>query len=157
MTAQWPGLRTMIEADFDAVVQIEISVQENPWSRSTFMDCLKNDYACLVAEPDGLITGLGIMMISDRQAELLNIGVAAEYQRKGIGTCLLDRLLEHCTAKGVDEVFLEVRFGNLPAIDLYRKSGFREVGRRSAYYRAGPGPGGREPARIFKRTSALST
>ena len=124
----------MTEADLDAVVQIEISVQENPWSRPSFMDCLKNNYTCLVAERDGIITGLGIMMISDHQAELLNIGVAAEYQRKGIGKCLLDRLFEHCTAKGVDEVFLEVRFGNLPAIDLYRKFGFCEVGQRSAYY-----------------------
>ena len=42
-------------------------------------------------------------------------------------------------------MFLEVDENNSPAIRLYRRAGFREVGRRPNYY---PGPGGKPAAAL---------
>jgi ribosomal-protein-alanine N-acetyltransferase len=38
------------------------------------------------------------------------------------------------TRQGANSVFLEVRPSNIPAVELYEKLGFKEVGRRPKYY-----------------------
>ena len=48
---------------------------------------------------------------------------------------LLDAGLDELTARGAEEVFLEVRESNTAAQALYLGAGFRPVGQRSGYYR----------------------
>ena len=64
--------------------------------------------------------------------EIHTIGVDPDYQRRGIGRAMMDRLLNW--AEGV--VFLEVRTDNEAAITLYQSLGFVTVGLRKRYYRA---------------------
>jgi [ribosomal protein S18]-alanine N-acetyltransferase len=66
--------------------------------------------------------------------ELENIVVASDAHRHGIGRQLLEALLN--TARKIDSasVSLEVRESNLAARALYEKLGFRQTGRRPAYY-----------------------
>jgi ribosomal-protein-alanine N-acetyltransferase len=66
---------------------------------------------------------------------LLNIGVAAAHQRKGMGGAILSAMLEAASARQMPRVFLEVRASNLAAIALYRRAGFLEIGVRRDYYR----------------------
>jgi ribosomal-protein-alanine N-acetyltransferase len=66
--------------------------------------------------------------------ELENIAVAFQAQRHGIGTQLLHGFLAETDRAGNPVVFLEVRESNTAARALYEKSGFSQVGRRSAYY-----------------------
>lgn len=68
------------------------------------------------------------------QGEILNLGVALAARRRGIGTALVRRLLEHFATRGVVSAFLEVRESNLPAQQLYETFGFAAVGRRQRYY-----------------------
>jgi [ribosomal protein S18]-alanine N-acetyltransferase len=67
--------------------------------------------------------------------EVLNLAVAPEFRRRGIGGALLDAGLAAFRRRKVDEVFLEVRESNIEAQALYIGHGFRPVGQRSAYYR----------------------
>jgi ribosomal-protein-alanine N-acetyltransferase len=73
------------------------------------------------------------------EAEILSVAVAASRRGKGLARQLLDLHLRRLAGLGARTVFLEVDEGNQPARRLYRRAGFREVGRRSGYYPAGQG------------------
>ena len=129
-------LRAMTPADVEAVLAIEQAVQRFPWTRGNFVDALNSGYLCCVDEMEsGGIRGYAILMLAADDAELLNIGVAAVQQRKGLGRAMLSEMLDVARARQLRRVFLEVRPSNVAATALYRSAGFNEVGVRRDYYR----------------------
>ena len=72
------------------------------------------------------------------EAELLLLAVDPAHQHRGIGRRLLEQFVEQARASGVRRVHLEVRDGN-PAVQMYRRAGFRPAGRRPKYYRGSDG------------------
>lgn len=83
------------------------------------------------------------------EAEILTIAVARSLRREGIGRSLMDAVLRRLHQERTEAVFLEVDESNAAAIALYRRLGFREVGRRTAYYRSRDG--GRSDALVMRR------
>lgn len=75
----------------------------------------------------------GIMLVAD-EAELLNIAVTGTFRGRGIGQKLLTKMLSEASRRGVQRMLLEVRKSNEPAINLYHKNGFVELGERKNYY-----------------------
>jgi ribosomal-protein-alanine N-acetyltransferase len=71
------------------------------------------------------------------EAEILSVATVAARRGKGLARRLLDLHLRRLVGLGVRTVFLEVGEANVPARRLYRRAGFREVGRREGYYPAG--------------------
>ena len=71
------------------------------------------------------------------EGQIYNIAIAPEFRREGIGEALLRHLIDKADADGCKLVTLEVRSGNEAAMELYKKLGFREVGRRKGYYAKG--------------------
>lgn len=129
-------MRAMTLSDMDSVLDIEQAVQAYPWTRGNFADALSSAYFCCVDEAEsGEIRGYAILMPVVDEAELLNIGVAAEQQRKGLGRAMLNGMLDMARSREMRRVFLEVRTSNTPAIALYRSAGFAEIGVRRGYYR----------------------
>lgn len=128
-------MRDMVPADVDAVFAIEHAVQAYPWTRGNFADALQNGYFCRVNEADGAIRGYAVLMPVMDEAELLNIGVAADQQRKGVGRAMLLEMLDMACGKNMIRVYLEVRASNTAALALYRSAGFVEIGLRKGYYR----------------------
>ena len=72
-------------------------------------------------------------MILD-EAEVHRIAVQPSLRGRGYGQLLLEDFLNRVQQGGVVTVLLEVRAGNAPAIGLYEKNGFAEIGRRKGYY-----------------------
>lgn len=70
-----------------------------------------------------------------QECEILTFAVKPEFQGKGIGRLLLNRLLEEMSVP----IFLEVATDNLPAIGLYESIGFEVLTVRHNYYEDGPG------------------
>lgn len=68
------------------------------------------------------------------EAEILSVAVAARRKGRGLARALLRLHLGRLAALGVKTVFLEVDENNQPALRLYRRAGFHEVGRRKDYY-----------------------
>lgn len=132
-------MRAMTQADVDAVFAIEQMVQRFPWTRGNFSDALASNYVCGVHEEGGEIRGYAVMMQAADEAELLNIGVATDQQRKGLGRAMLSEMLEYARGRNMRRVFLEVRPSNVAAIVLYHSAGFSDIGVRRGYYRNADG------------------
>jgi ribosomal-protein-alanine N-acetyltransferase len=127
-------MRAMTPEDVDAVLGIELAVQAYPWTRGNFIDALNHGYVCCVDDDNGAIRNYAILMPAVDEAELLNIGVAAAWQRKGLGRKILNEMLQKARAMDIKRVFLEVRPSNVAAIALYKGSGFDLIGERRGYY-----------------------
>lgn len=78
--------------------------------------------------------GFVLARLAAGEAEILTIAVARAWRRNGLGRELMEAVLRHLHAERAEVLFLEVEETNQPAIALYRRLGFIEVGRRPAYY-----------------------
>jgi len=116
---------------------IEQEVFADPWSTQDFRDCVSSDALFLVAEGrgPGTIAGYVVALDAADEGEILNLAVAPSGRRNGLGRALVQHVLEALSARGVQQVYLEVRESNAPARALYAAQGFKEVGRRKQYYR----------------------
>lgn len=131
------SVRAMNGDDLDLVMAIEERAYPYPWSRGNFADSLAAGYdAWIFADERGWI-GYAVLMWVIDEAHLLNLCVPVELQRRGLGRQLLDWLMADAAARGASSLMLEVRPSNLPALALYRSSGFALIGVRKAYYPAG--------------------
>lgn len=92
----------------------------------------------LIARENGEIVGFIVGMVyPDRKAingHILTIDVSPSHRRKGIGQMLLQEMESIFSHKGVQACLLEVREDNVAATGLYRKLGYKEVGRLENYY-----------------------
>jgi ribosomal-protein-alanine N-acetyltransferase len=140
----------MCAEDLPAVLRVERSGQLVPWTEGMLRDCLKADYWATVATgPGGEVLAFAIMSSGGGDAHVLNIVVDPAARRQGLARLLLAALMDAARARGADQLFLEVRSGNTPAMTLYGDIGFAEVAVRRGYYPL-PG-GGREDAIIMAR------
>lgn len=141
-------LRDMTGADLDAVLRIERAVHAHPWTLGNFSDALRSRYQCKVFEADGTMLGYAVLMLAVDESELLDIAIDAGLQRRGWGRKLLEELMVLARHHGKHRMVLEVRASNAPAIALYRKAGFADIGLRRDYY---PAENGREDAILMGR------
>ena len=124
-------------ADAPVLAALERRCFSDPWSAGSFRDALSTDLSFgLVAESGGEIAGYLIGRVIVGTGEILNLAVAPDWRRLGIGRQLLDAGLEALSARGAEEVYLEVRESNAGALALYQAAGFRPVGQRTGYYRS---------------------
>ncbi len=142
-----PVMRDMNLADLTGIVCIEQRVHACPWSCGNFTDALKSNYVCKVCEAEGEILGYVVFMLAVDEAHLLNIGIVAEYQRKGLGRGMLGATIEIARGFNMRRMLLEVRLSNAAALGLYLDVGFREIGLRRGYYAA---DNGREDAVVME-------
>ena len=138
MSTEQVTIRPLGYADLPQVIAIERRAFPTPWSLAMFvLELSKPSGISLAAvEPNASRAGqlLGYMVCS-RYADawhLMNIAVDPVRQRLGIGTLLLQRLIDVAGAEA--SYTLEVRPSNAPAIALYERFGFYSAGTRPRYY-----------------------
>ena len=132
-----PRYRRMTAADLEAVMTIEEAIYPYPWTRGNFADSLAAGYHCWIVECGGEMVGYTVVMIAAGEAHLLNLSVAAPWQRRGIGRELLGFVLKLARDYGAAKILLEVRPSNNVALALYAAAGFAEIALRRGYYPAG--------------------
>jgi ribosomal-protein-alanine N-acetyltransferase len=104
------------------------------WNEADYQQLFAAERVTIVIEEDH-VQGFIVARNLGPEWEIENIVIASTTQRRGLGTRLVQELLEHAQSQGVQAVFLEVRESNRAARALYSKSGFVESGRRRCYYR----------------------
>ena len=93
------------------------------------------DDHCLVAEVDGRIVGAVWVRVMDDYGHIdsntpsLAISLYKDYRNRGIGTELLQRMLDLLREKGYAQVSLSVQKANY-VLRMYRKAGFEVIADR---------------------------
>jgi [ribosomal protein S18]-alanine N-acetyltransferase len=129
-------IRSAVPADAVPLGEIERRCFSDPWSENSFREALESPWTFgLVAQNARGIAGYLIGREVAGTGEVLNLAVAPDCRRHGVARALLRAGLTRLRKRRVQEVFLEVRESNQSAQSLYRSSGFRPVGQRTAYYR----------------------
>jgi len=129
-------IRTMRAEDLAAVFEIENAAKAYPWPEAA----LQREFDLLratppfVAEVQGQVVGFAFARFLAGEVDITDIAVHPRFQRRSVGTRLLQEIFARGEAEGCTEVFLEVRRSNRPAIRLYEKWGFVQIGVRPGYY-----------------------
>ena len=128
-------IRPAALADAPALLAIERRCFSDPWSEAAFREALSSEWTfTLVAAGSRGAAGYLIGREAAGSGEILNLAVAPEVRRRGVGGALLEEGLVAFRQRHANEVFLEVRESNHSAQALYLARGFRPVGQRAAYY-----------------------
>ena len=94
---------------------------------------MKNSGAEIIASQNSFI----VYRTTVDEAEIISIGVAPNARRTGTATALLVIMEQDVSKNGAKKIFLEVSENNIPAINLYKKSGYKQIGIRPHYYEDG--------------------
>lgn len=126
-------------ADTAAIAALHREDFRRPWSDVEFQSLLGQDtvlgYAVReVGRPKHGPVGFVLARLAAGEGEILTIAVARRCRRRGLGWLLMDAVLRELHSARAEALFLEVDEANAAAIALYRRLGFREVGKRPAYY-----------------------
>ena len=129
------SIRQMQLQDVPAIAELEKLCFSDPWSENSIASELVNPLSYwLVAEDNGKIAGyVGSQAVLDA-ADMMNLAVSPDYRQQGVGQALVNGLVAYLEQNNVIALLLEVRVSNMPAISLYEKLGFIQVGRRPKYY-----------------------
>ena len=123
--------------DLNSIFPILSTDFDDFWNYITLKSELdKPDSFVLVAKEDSKIVGFADIWKAVDIMHLMDIVVAKDYRQKHIGSLLMKKVINLCTEKNIYELTLEVRQNNIPAINLYKKFGFKEIGIRKNYYGA---------------------
>ena len=122
---------------------------QEPWSRSMLLEEIESPGAFFVvirqqaaescgADAKGSIAGyLVAWIIQPLECQIGSIAVLPEFRRCGLAAAMLRALVERCRTENTDDIFLEVKVSNTPAIELYKRFFFEITGVRRAYYSDG--------------------
>ena len=127
---------TMDESHVAAIAQMEKLCFSDPWSENSISYELTNrlSYWLVAMEGDTLVGYVGSQSVLG-ESDMMNIAVHPDHRRKGVAQALVNALVDGLAEQGNHCLTLEVRASNDPAIALYEKLGFCQVGRRPNYYR----------------------
>lgn len=142
--------RPLAAHDLPVVAALEARIHAAPWSERNFRDALAAGYSARVGVRGERVVAYGVLMLGPGEAQLLNLSVVPDARRAGLGRTLLQQFIDDARRLYADQLFLEVRVSNRPAIALYETAGFAPIARRVAYYPpANPGAA-REDALVMR-------
>ena len=129
------------EAEYQAVAMLEAACFSDAWPLEQIVyEAKKNPVAELyTATIDDEVVGYIDFMITFDSASIVRICVADEHRRNGIAKALLEKMVEVCVSQkeSVENITLEVRASNEPAIEMYKKNGWQAITTKKMYYSDG--------------------
>lgn len=119
----------------EQVAAMEKACFSDPWPEGVIASELENPLSLWLVAADGetVLGYVGSQSVID-EADMMNLAVLPEARRQGIAEQLVGELCTRLAENGIRHLLLEVRVSNEPAISLYEKLGFEQIGRRPNYY-----------------------
>ena len=118
------------------VARLEKLCFADPWSEMSIAQELQSiwSYWVVAVHRDEVVGYIGSQSSID-ETDVMNVAVHPDWRRQGIAENLIGQLIQELKNRSSHALMLEVRASNAPAIALYEKLGFRQVGLRKNYYR----------------------
>jgi [ribosomal protein S18]-alanine N-acetyltransferase len=139
-------IRPMVARDVRRVTDLEaVCFGAEAWPLQTFKDLLAafsnaqptRGEMWVAEDPDtDALLGYAGVEVSALWGEMdvINIAVAPEHRRRGVGQALMRWIMDLCRREGVPLLWLRVRASNRVARRFYRRLGFEQRGRFDDYY-----------------------
>ena len=125
----------MTVEDLPQVMAIENASFTSPFSENLFrMELNLNIARLFVVKKGEEVLGYIDYWSVEREVHLITIAVHPSFRGRHIGTSLIEWTMQEARKDAVEQISLDVRPSNEPALGLYQKFGFQEVGRRKRYY-----------------------
>ena len=159
----------MQSADLDEVLKIESVSHIHPWTKGNFSDSLAAGHwaYCIRPQSDQMVKGsyfdpailwaYCILFPAVDELHLLNITVSTHLRKLGLGQRMMAAIEGVAARQKMPRIVLEVRPSNAPALALYQKLGYEQIGVRKNYYPANPETGLREDALVMAKSIKLET
>ena len=126
----------MDEGHVASIAELEKLCFSDPWSENSIATELTSRLSYwLVAVENGVVVGyIGSQSVLG-ESDMMNVAIHPDHRRRGIAEALVEALSRDLKERDNVCLTLEVRASNAPAIALYKKLGFIQVGLRKNYYR----------------------
>lgn len=116
------------------VYRLEQQAHQYPWPEDVLRSCFSGNYLNQeIRTVAGELAGYLITHLVADELTIMNIAVHPDFRRRGLALELIKWAQTLAADKGYT-LWLEARESNAAAINLYRKAGFTEQGRRADYY-----------------------
>lgn len=126
------------EAIVSQIAKIEADLfGPGSWNKNMILQELQAPMRAYYADVDlntNTVAGYAGFWFDGDDAQIMTIGVAKEYQKRGIASNLLKTMIENAKSIGAKRMLLEVKVNNNPALKLYEKFGFTKMRLRKRYY-----------------------
>ena len=133
-----PGISEAKPADAAAIAAVHGRSFRRGWDEDEIRRLLLDrNVAALRMTIGSKLVGFILSRTAADEAEILSVAIAPGWKGRSLSRPLLDLHLRRLAGIGIRSVYLEVGESNVPACRLYRRAGFREVGRRQGYYEDG--------------------
>lgn len=122
--------------DFNLIENSLLTDFDNFWSCSVFKQELEcdNSYFIVAKNNNDEIVGFAGLKIILDEADIMNVVVKKSFRNNGLGSILLEHLINYAKSLNLKIIHLEVNEHNLSAIRLYDKFDFKHIGIRKKYY-----------------------
>ncbi len=128
-------IRQVFSSDAAQLAQIHHACLPTSWSEQEFCELLTNqNNFCYALETNHQIVGFILCNQILDECEILTLAVLASHRRQNIAKQLIEKTYQHAKAQKVKNIFLEVAENNYAAQNLYKTSGFIQIGLRKNYY-----------------------
>ncbi len=128
-------IEKLCRAHLSAVAEIEALCFVDPWSEKA-LELLLTDaaegYVCL--QNDRVLAYGGVLWAPD-EGQITNIATHPEARRCGMAAAILENIIASACSRGCEQLSLEARVSNTPAVSLYRRYGFEQMGVRRGFYK----------------------
>jgi [ribosomal protein S18]-alanine N-acetyltransferase len=126
-----------IADDADDLARLHAAGFYRGWPREDFVGYLSESNSPTYVITDGArrkIAGFAMLRLAGDEAELITIAIDPKVRGRGMGDALMRAMFDDLLRSSARRMLLEVAEDNPAALALYRKHGFREIGRRAGYY-----------------------
>ena len=121
--------------DTDKIVELYSGDFADGWSKKMLEDAfLTGRFLALGVSDEKQLIGVITCSETFFDADIESVFVKKEFRKQGLASVLISELEKTLIQKKIEKIFLEVRKGNLPAQNLYKKHGFNKISERKKYY-----------------------
>ena len=128
-------IEALTKKDAPCVAKIEKECFSTPFSEADILSYLESPiWHFLVAKISDEIVGYISFTVIIDECQIVNVATSPDFRKMGVGSKIIGCFLDRLQNDGVKSAYLEVRESNLPAINLYKKFGFSEIGVSKNHY-----------------------
>ena len=128
-------VETLTADHLEQVAELEQLCFADPWSEKALELLLGDGAYGAVCLQEGRVMAYGGVLWAPFEGQITNIATHPTARRCGMGAAVLEHLIAVAIERGCEQLSLEARVSNTPAISLYERYGFEKMGLRRGFYK----------------------